>query len=570
MGNQPVDAVTVEVIRAALNAAAERMRITMIKTAYNHIISESLDFGCAIFDPEVQMIAQGIGLPVFQGHLGFPIQAAIDDRGLEAFREGDIFIHNDPYAGNGNHLNDVAMSAPVFHEGRLTGFVAVKAHWSDVGGPVPASMQVGSRDFRQEGLRFQSVRLFDRGVLNEEVMRVIRANIRTESGTMKDVQAMIAVCRAGDAYVKEILAKYGRETVLDATRVYLEQSERRTRAELAKLPEGVYRAAGTFDNDGITLERPVRVEMAITVKDGGMTIDFTGSDAQVVGPFNCGDAITVSACRLLIKCLTTPGDPVDEGCFRPLRVIIPRRSVLAAEEPAPTARYYVPINLLIELGLKALAPAMPDRIPAGAYGDQMPTITFGTHPDTGKLFIQGDLNAGGTGARPAFDGESGMIILAGSTARNNPVEVVESRIPFMRVVRYGLRQDSGGAGRYRGGLGLDRIYRFEAPAFITFSLERKATPPWGLWGGHDGAPNAVEITSPDGSVRHVRKSTQHPIAAGEIVHLMTGGGGGWGPPSDRDPEAVRRDVREGYVSAEAARRDYGVAPVALRDGSGAP
>ncbi|HEV8142873.1 MAG TPA: hydantoinase B/oxoprolinase family protein [Methylomirabilota bacterium] len=552
------DSIGVEVIRAALNSAAERMRITMIKTAYNHIISESLDFGCAIFDPEVQMIAQGIGLPVFQGHLGFPIEATIRDRGLDAFRDGDTFIHNDPYEGNGNHLNDVAMTAPVFWDGQLTGFVAVKAHWSDVGGPVPSSMQVGSREFRQEGLRFQSVRLYERGQINDEVMRVIRGNIRTESGTLKDIQAMVAVCRAGEAYFKEILGKYGRETVLEATRIFLEQSERRTRAALSAIPAGVYRAVGHFDNDGITLDTPVRVEMAITVGDGAMTVDFTGTDAQVMGPFNCGDAITVSACRLLIKCLTTPLTAVDEGCFRPLKVIIPKRSVLAVEEPAPTARYYVPINLLIELGLKALAPAMKSAIPAGAYGDQMPTIAFGTHPDTGKLFIQGDLNAGGTGGRPTFDGESAMIILGGSTARNNPVEVVESRIPSMRVLKYGLRQDSGGAGKFRGGLGVERVYEFQADGFITFSLERKATPPWGLWGGGDGAYNQVEITSPDGSVRQVRKATQHPIATGERVKIMTGGGGGWGPPSERDPEAVRRDVREGYVSAEAARRDYGI------------
>jgi N-methylhydantoinase B len=557
MGNVPLDAVTVEVVRAALNAAAERMRITMIKTAYNHIISESLDFGCAIFDPDIQMIAQGIGLPVFQGHLGFPIQATVADRGLEAFREGDVFIHNDPYAGNGNHLNDVAMYAPVFWEGQLTGFVSVKAHWSDVGGPVPSSMQVGSREFRQEGLRFQSVRLFDRGVLNDEVLRMIRGNIRTESGTMKDVQAMIAVCRAGLAYFHEILGKYGRDTVLDATRVFLEQSERRTRAELARIPSGTYRAVAHFDNDGISLEQPVRIEMAITVAPGAMTVDFEGSSPQVVGPFNCGDAITVSACRLLIKCLTTPLTPVDEGCFRPLIVRIPARSVLACEEPAPTARYYVPINLLIDLGLRALSEAMPDRIPAGSYGDQMPTIAFGEHPDTGRLFIQGDLNAGGTGARPAYDGESGMIIFAGSTARNNPVEVVESRIPTMRILKYGLRPDSGGAGRHRGGLGIERVYEFLAPAFITFSLERKVDPPWGLRGGKDGAVNGVEITAPDGAVRHVRKATQHPIAAGERVRIMTGGGGGFGPAAERDPESIRRDVREGYVTPEAARRDYG-------------
>jgi N-methylhydantoinase A/oxoprolinase/acetone carboxylase beta subunit/N-methylhydantoinase B/oxoprolinase/acetone carboxylase alpha subunit len=550
--------ITIQVIRAALNAAAETMRLTMIKTAYNHIISESLDFGCAIFDADVQMIAQGIGLPVFQGHLGFPIEATIQDRGLDAFREGDVFIHNDPYAGNGNHLNDVAMTAPVFWEGQLTGFVSVKAHWTDVGGPVPSSMQVGSREFRQEGLRFQSIRLFSRGEINEEVMRLIRGNIRTESGTLKDVQAMIAVCRTGETSFHEILTKYGRQTVLDATRVYMEQSERRTRAALGTIPAGIYQADGTFDNDGITLDRPVRVAMAITVGDGAMTVDFTDSDPQVAGPFNCGDAITISACRLLIKCLTTPHDLVDEGCFRPLRVVIPRRSVLAAEEPAPTARYYVPINLLIELGLRALSSAIPDRVPAGAYGDQMPTIAFGTHPETGRLFIQGDLNAGGTGARPTFDGESAMIIFAGSTARNNPVEVVESRLPLLRILRYGLRTDSGGAGKFRGGLGIEREYEFLIPAFITFSLERKATPPWGLAGGQAGAVNGVEITSPDGSVRHVRKATQHPIAAGERVRIMTGGGGGLGAPTERDPEAVRRDVHEGYVSAEAARRDYGI------------
>src|SRR5688572_4288557 len=209
MGNVPLDAVTVEVVRAALNAAAERMRITMIKTAYNHIISESLDFGCAIFDADVQMIAQGIGLPVFQGHLGFPIEATIRDRGLDAFREGDLFIHNDPYTGNGNHVNDVAMFGPVFWDGRLAGFVSVKAHWSDIGGAVPSSMQVSSTDIRQEGLRFQAVRLYRAGELNEDVLRIIRANIRVESGTLKDVQAMLAVCRAGEASLQEISARYG-------------------------------------------------------------------------------------------------------------------------------------------------------------------------------------------------------------------------------------------------------------------------------------------------------------------------------------------------------------------------
>src|SRR5262249_33388206 len=206
-------------------------------------------------------------------------------------------------------------------------------------------------------------------------------------------------------------------------------------------------------------------------------------------------------------------------------------------------------------------------VPAGSYGDQMPTIAFGTHPQTGKLFIQGDLNAGGTGARPTFDGESAMIIFAGSTARNNPVEVVESRLPTIRIMRYALRRDSGGAGRHRGGLGIERDYHFMQPAFITFSLERKATPPWGLWGGEGGGVNGVGKTPPDGGVGQVRKATQRPIGAGEVVRILTGGGGGYGPPSERDAEAIREDVREGYVSREAAQRDYGVdVPEPARNG----
>lgn len=574
-----LDPVTTEIVRAAFNAASERMRITMIKTAYSHIISESLDFGCAIFDRDVQMIAQGIGLPVFQGHLGFPIQTVLKERGLDDMNPGDIFMHNDPYTGNGNHVNDVTMFAPVFWEQRLAGFVAVKAHWSDIGGGVPSSMQVGSTDIRQEGMRFQSIKFYSRGELNEDVMRIIRANIRVESGTLKDVNAMIAVCRAGETYFKEILGKYGAATVDEATRTFMDQSEKRTRAELRKIPAGTYHAAGYFDNDGIHLEEPVRVELRITIgvggpagpqansagnrplgptprNDGGMTVDFTGSSPQVAGPFNCGDAITISACRLLIKCLTTPLDPVDEGCFRPLRVIIPPASVVGAVEPAPTARYYTPVNLLVELALRALSDALPDHVPAGSYADQMPTILFGTHPETGKLFIQGDLNAGGAGARPGRDGESGLIIFIGSTARNNPVEVVESRNRFIRIRRYGLRQDSGGAGKYRGGLGIERVYEFNAPAFGTFTLERKVTPPWGLKGGRDGAVNSIVITDAKGNQREVRKATKHPVSAGEVVHIRTGGGGGYGPPEERNPDAIRRDIVEGYISKEAAERDY--------------
>jgi N-methylhydantoinase B/oxoprolinase/acetone carboxylase alpha subunit len=287
----------------------------------------------------------------------------------------------------------------VFWEGQLTGFVSVKAHWSDVGGPVPSSMQVGSREFRQEGLRFQSVRLFSRGELNDEVMRMIRGNIRTESGTLKDVPGHDRRVPHRRGVVHEILAKYGRRP---CSRPRASTWSSRSGARGGAWPRSRPAPTGPRGRSTTTAsrsDRPVRVAMAITVGDGAMTVDFAGSDAQVAGPFNCGDAITISACRLLIKCLTTPHDLVDEGCFRPLRVVISpplgagRRgagadsALLRADQPADRA------------GAARAGARHPDRVPAGAYGDQMPTIAFGTHPETGRLFIQGDLNAGGTGAR---------------------------------------------------------------------------------------------------------------------------------------------------------------------------
>lgn len=552
-----IDPTTTEIIRATFNAVAERMRIAMIKTAYNIVISESLDFGVAIFDRDVNMIAQGTGIPLFQGHLGFPIEATIAARGIDDFRPGDVLLHNDPYDGNGNHLNDVAVFAPVFWGGRLVGWVAVKAHWMDIGGAVPSSILTDSTDFRQEGLRFQALKLQSQGVLNDEVLRLVTSNIRPEAGSLKDLTAMMAVCRVGENYFKEVLGKYGVDTALEATRIFMEQSEKRTRAALRDIPAGTYTGVGYFDNDGIDLDTPVKVEVKVTIADGAMTVDCTGTDKQIAGPFNCGSAITVSACRLLIKCLTAPTGPVDEGCFRPLTVIVPSGTVLSCEEPAPTARYYTPINLLLELVLRALGEAMPERIPAGSFADQMPMFLFGRNPDTGRLFVQGEASAGGAGGRPARDADSALAPFGGNTLKNNPVEVVETRNRFIRIMKYGLREDSGGAGKYRGGLGIERVYHFDIPASGIFTLERKATPPWGLHGGGPGAVNEIVIKDKDGKTRSLRKVTGHPIEAGEIMYMRTGGGGGYGDPKERDREAVRRDVEEGYVSAEAAKRLYG-------------
>lgn len=553
-----VDPITVEVIRAAMNAAAEEMKICMLKTTYSPILNEARDFGCAIFDAEVNMIAEAVGLPLFQGHLGWPVLATIRDRGWEDMHPGDIFIHNDPYDGGGNHLNDVVMFAPYFAEGKPLGFVVTKAHWVDVGGSVPGSMAVDTTEFYQEGLRLHSLKLFQRGEENRDVWRVITANIRTATGVMKDIKAMIATIRIGLRRFQELVSRYGAETLRESWRIMMEQSERRTRKAIAAIPDGTYHAEGQLDNDGIDLDRPLHIGVTVSVKGSDFHVDLSDCEPQVRGPFNCGDAITMSACRFVLKCLTTPHDPVDEGCFRPLHVVLPPGLIVSAQPPASVARYFVPLLLLIELMFRALATALRDKVPAANYGDHMPTIIYGLRPDTHQPFIHADLNAGGNGARADADGESALIIMAASAVRNTPIEISENRYPFVLYTQYGLRQDSGGAGTYRGGLGISREWYYFIDVAGTFTLERSRTPPWGLMNGKAGMTNQLLITDPQGNVRSVRKGTRVPIRAGSLVSIHTGGGGGYGDPLARPAAWVQADVLDGYCSLENAREQYGV------------
>jgi N-methylhydantoinase B len=553
-----VDPITVEVIRAAMSAAAEEMKICMLKTTYSPILNEARDFGCAMFDSDVNMIAEAVGLPLFQGHLGWPVLAAIRDRGWDDIHPGDIFIHNDPYDGGGNHLNDVVMFAPFFADGTPLGFVVVKAHWVDVGGSVPGSMAVDTTEFYQEGLRLQSLKLFQGDKENRDVWRVLTANIRTATGVMRDIKAMIATCRVGLRRVEEIIARYGRETLRESWRMMMNQSERRTRKAIAAIPDGTYQAEGLLDNDGIELKKPLRIAVTITIKGDDFHVDLSECEPQVKGPFNCGDAITMSACRFVLKCLTTPHDPVDEGCFRPLQVNLPPGLIVSAQPPAPVARYFVPLLLLIELMFRALGSVLREKVPAANYGDHMPTIIYGLRPDTGQPFIHADLNAGGNGARTDADGESALIIMAASAVRNTPIEISETKYPFVLYQHYGLRQDSGGAGAYRGGLGISREWYYFTDVAGTFTLERSLTPPWGLADGKSGMTNQVLIADPEGQTRSVRKGTRVPIGSGSLVSIHTGGGGGYGDPFARPVELVQADVKDGYISLVSAREQYGV------------
>lgn len=560
-----IDQIVVEAVRAALQATAEEMKICLIRSAHGHILNQALDFGCGVFDEEGNAVGEAIGLPYFQGALGFAVKAVIRSYGWERIEDGDIFVHNDPYDGGGNHLNDVLTLAPVFYRRQPAGFVAVKGHLMDIGAATPGIGSMNGTEVYGEGLRFQAVKLYQAGTLNEQVMRIIRGNVRPEVGVMHDLEAMVAVCRTGVAQYLEVINKYGLEVVRGGRQKMMEQSELRTRRAIEAIPDGDYSAEGVLDNDGVDLDRRVRVAVIIAVKGSEMTIDLSRSDPQTRGPVNCGSGTTLARCRLVLKSVTTPDDPVDEGCFRPLRVILPPGLVLSAQEPAPVAGYFPVGTLMAETCFRALAQALPERIPAGGYGDMMSHPTWGRNPETGKLFLLTDNYPGGLGARPFADGGSALFIRCACTMRNVPVEMVEGRYPYVRSLRYSLRQDSGGPGKFRGGLGSVRDWHFMADVEGTFSLERSVCPPWGLSGGKDGVVNRRIMTTPDGKSVQVRKGTRVPLAAGSTLSTQSGGGGGYGDPYERDVERVLADVTEGYVSVEGAR-EYGVVvdPATLR------
>jgi N-methylhydantoinase B len=551
------DPFAVEAARSGLIAIAEDMKQAIIRTAYSHILSQAHDFGCAVLDHEGRELASAFGVPNFQGALGFGVRAVLDVHPGDTMRNGEVYLHNDPYEGGGNHLNDVAMIAPVVLDGELAGFVAVKAHWMDVGAVIPGIGPMDGRDVYGEGLRFRAIRVMSEGEYDEWVMRLVTSNLRAESGVMHDLEALAATIRAATERFRVMVERSGLARMRELGQAMCAQSEARSRHAVAAIPDGVYEARASLDNDGVVLDRPLEVVARITVDGSEMTIDLSDSAPQADGPVNCGWASTLAFCRLFFKSVTTPDDPVDDGAFRPLTVVLPRGLFISAQEPAPVAKYAQSGTLLVEVCLRALSEALPTNIPAGGHGDNMSHPMYGREPNTGKLYMFAESHVGGGGAFGDRDGESAIFIAGAATHRNVPVEMVEARHPQVQLLEYSLRRDSGGPGRHRGGLGIVRRWRFLGDVHGTFSLERSVCPPWGADGGESGATNRLLVHKPDGTTEETRKASGLRIEAGSVVEACTGGGGGYGEPYERPVDQVRADVRNGYVSPADAVR-YGV------------
>jgi N-methylhydantoinase B len=447
---------------------------------------------------------------------------------------------------------------PIFFEGEIVAFVANKAHWTEVGGKDPGSWTTDATEVFQEGLQFPCVKLFEGGKPLQGLIDLIQANVRLPEMTLGDMWACIAALRVGERRFKDLCHRFGKDTVTAGVDKLLDDGDRLTRAELARLPKGEFVAEDMIDDDGIG-NGPFPVKIKITITDDEFACDFTGSHAQVPGPVNSSRTALASAVRAVYLALTNPSNPVNDGAFRSIRTVCPPGTIFTAERPAPVSTYWETMLYVADLIWKAMAPHLPERMTAGHFLSVCGTVVAGNHPDSGELFLLVEPLAGGWGAGIDKDGERGLVCIGDGETYMIPVEVAETRYG-VRVDQYAFHTDDGGAGTFRGGNGLVRDYRITSDeAYLTTTFGRHRYPPWAIDGGQVGSPNYVRILHKDGREEVFGKTARYRLERDEVARLVTGTGGGWGDPRERPVERVVDDVRNGYITAEQARRHYGVA-----------
>jgi N-methylhydantoinase B len=556
MATVGIDPVTTEIVRSAFNAAADEMNATLIRSAYTPIIYEMKDCSVALLDADHRVLGQSAGLPIFLGNLEICTRLTEETHGREAWRPGDVWVMNDSYL-TGTHLNDMTVFGPIFADDELVGFAACRAHWLDVGAKDPGG-PMDSTEIYQEGIRVPPLRVVEAGAERKDVVDLLGRNSRFSYPAIGDLGAQIACVNTGQARLRAIIERHGIGTVLAARDAIFTQTEQLERDAIAAIPDGEYSAEGCLDDDGVVPGEPCWVRVRVVVAGDAMTIDLTGSDDMQAGPVNCGEAQAISAARVAYKLLINPENPPNGGAFRALDVHVRRGSMLAAEDPAPCQWYFTPLGLLIDLVVKALADALPEQAAGASYGDSMVISLSGIDPRNGRPWLDLEPTVGGWGAWQGSDGESGLINNVNGSLKDLPIEVLETKFP-LRLSHYGFRTDSGGAGRWRGGNGIVREYTVESDSAVLYLwFERSRTPAWGLRGGADATPPDVVINPGREDERHMLKCSRVTLKRGDVVRTMTGGGGGFGEPRDRDDELVRADVRDGHVSRGAAREIYGV------------
>ena len=530
------DPAELSVAAALFSSVAEEMGVTLGRSAHSPNIKERRDYSCAVFDAKGRLVAQAAHIPVHLGAMPTAVEAAM--RAVRPtsthLRPGDIVILNDPYLG-GTHLPDITMVSPVFVGRAIAGFVASRAHHADVGGISPGSMPL-AEELIQEGVIIPPIKLYERGRLNQAVLDLLLRNMRAPDERRGDLDAQIAAHRTGEERLREIVSRYGARQAQRLTGALMDYAERMTRAALSVVPEGHHEFEDYLDDDGVT-DEPVPIRVRVTVRGGAMHCDFTGSAPERPSSINAVPAVTHSAVYYVVRCLLEaliPGGdsvPANDGCFRPVSFTLPERSVVNASPPRAVAAGNVETSQrIVDVVLGALAPALPDLIPAASSGT-MNNVTIGGHdPERGREFAYYETIGGGAGASPKGDGLDAVHTHMTNTM-NTPAEALEMTYPF-RLIEYAIRRGSGGAGRHRGGDGIVRTYELLAPATVTLLTERRRRAPWGLAGGEPGSPGRnlllrerdLEATSPS----PIPSKIQLKLAAGDRLIIETPGGAGWG------------------------------------------
>ncbi|HET8997432.1 MAG TPA: hydantoinase B/oxoprolinase family protein [Acetobacteraceae bacterium] len=559
-GKLRTDPARFEVVKNALFAAAEEMKIVLAKTAYSPLLKVAGDYSCGIFDVSGNMVAQGPDLPIHLGSMPDAVRAVV--AAFPDVAPGDVFIHNDPYQG-GSHLPDVNVVAPAFHANRLLGFGCVRAHWPDIGSATPGSYGAVTEIYG-EGLRLPPVRLYRDGKPDAAVEAIIFANVRTPAERLGDLRAQVAANWRAAQRLSELAAKYGADTLLQIMQEVLDYSETMMRAALRALPDGEAEFTDVFDGDGViadgeTEDATFTVKLRITKRGDSIVADFAGSDPAVAGPMNAPLTVTASGVFCALKMIADPKSliPPNSGCWRPVTVTAPPGSVVHAQHPSPVVyANHEMSHRIADMVMGAMFAITPRTVMSGSQGTSA-VITFGgVDYRSGDRFVSYESLKGGFGARPVKDGINAVASTV-SNMSNTPIEILEMSFP-LRVEEYALVPDSGGAGKYRGGLGVRRVWRvLERDAHASVCCERTVTPPFGLDGAQAGGAARLTLVPPHGNARRLNSKGGFIAPAGALVVVEAPGSGGYGAPPERDGTALAADLADGYVTPAAARRDYG-------------
>lgn len=549
------DRITMQVIRYAMEQVADEMGFTLVRTARSTIIKEIKDISCAVFDRHGNTVAQAHHAPMLLTGFELAMRALRQHYSDDELEDGDIIGFNDPYAG-GQHVMDLVTFAPVKLKGRLVGFAGSIAHHSDMGGAAPGGTAGGLTEIYLEGLRLPFVKLYKRGREDSELFGILANNIRVPDKTLGDIRAQASADFVGARKVQEIFTKYGPSVMEKCLQMLLDGSEARIRTALQAIPDGTYSAVDWVDDDGFS-DEPVKLQVNVHKRGNAVTVDFDGSSKQVKGNINCPIATVHAAVYYALIAVIDPHVPPNSGCYRPFTIHAEEGSIVNPRMPAAVGARTNTSQKITEAMLLALSQAVPDRVMAGSHGQITNCGFSGYHPVSGKRFVYIDIQGGGAGARPTKDGRDGQDSHL-ARFRNTPVEAVELEYP-VRVERYELIPDSGGAGKYRGALGLRRDIRVLQDD-VTWARygDRQRFAPFGLFGGKQGAPGLFVLNPGTPGERVMKSKGLDRLQAGDVVSLRLPGAGGYGDPGERDPSLVLKDLRDGKVTPERARQDYGV------------